>query len=255
MMNRLTDPLQLFGVKYDGMVSPGVDLAELVFSVCRKSKHPLRNGDIVVLTHKVVAKAEGCQVPLGEVVPSGLAKAIAEKINKAPELVEVILRHSRRLIRIQGHHLITQSDAGIVCANSGVDQSNVDGGKSVVFVPEDPDRIAAKYARRFRKLGVKVGVVITDTLGRPFRIGEVNFAIGCHGLNPLNDLRGKKDLTGRRLRIKRIAVADEIAAAAELVTASSSEGVVAAVITGYQFKPSNKGASTLQRPFPEDLFV
>jgi len=254
-MNRLTKPLQLFGVKYDGMVAPDTDLAKLVFNICRKSKHPLRDGDIVVLTHKVVAKAEGCQVPLEGVVPSSLARAIAEKIDKAPELVEVILQHSRRLIRIQGHHLITQSDAGIVCANSGVDQSNVDGGKSVVFVPKDPDRIAAKYASRFKKLGAKVGVIITDTLGRPFRIGEVNFAIGSHGLSPLNDLRGKKDLTGRRLRIKRIAIADEIAAAAELVTASSSEGIVAAVITGYKYKPSRKGASTLQRPFLEDLFV
>ena len=254
-MNRLVKPLQLFGVKYDGMISSGVDLAGLVFSICRNSKHPLRNGDIVVLTHTVVAKAEGCRIPLESVVPSNLARAIAEKVNKAPELVEVILQHSKRLIRVQDHHLITQSESGIVCANSGVDQSNVDGGKSVVVVPGNPDRVAAKYARRFQKLGVKVGVVITDTLGRPFRIGEVNFAIGSHGLNPLNDLRGKKDLTGRRLHIKMIAVADEIAAAAELVTGSSSEGVIGAVVKGYRYKPSRKGASTLQRPFSKDLFV
>jgi coenzyme F420-0:L-glutamate ligase/coenzyme F420-1:gamma-L-glutamate ligase len=254
-MNRLAKPLQLFGVKYEGMISSGADLAGLVFSICKESKHPLRNGDIVVLTHTVVAKAEGCKIPLESVVPSNLARAIAEKVNKAPELVEVILQHSKRLIRIQDHHLITQSESGIVCANSGVDQSNVDGGKSVVVVPENPDRVAAKYARRFQKLGVKVGVVITDTLGRPFRIGEVNFAIGSHGLNPLNDLRGKKDLAGRRLHIKMIAIADEIAAAAELVTGSSSEGIIGAVIKGYRYKPSRKGASTLQRPFSQDLFV
>jgi len=254
-MSRLTKPLQLFGVKYDGMVSSDMDLAGLVFSICKKSRHPLRNGDIVVLTHTVVAKAEGCRVPLKDVVPSNLARAIAEKVEKAPELVEVILRHSKRLIRIQDHHLITQSDAGIVCANSGVDQSNVDGGRSVVVVPRNPDRVAAKYARRFQRLGAKVGVVITDTLGRPFRIGEVNFAIGSYGLNPLNDLRGRKDLTGRRLRIKRVAVADEIAAAAELVTGSASEGVIAALVRGYRYKPSRTGASTLQRPFSQDLFV
>jgi len=254
-MSRLTGPLQLFGVKYDGMISSGMDLAGLVFSTCRKSRHPLRNGDVVVLTHKVLAKAEGCRVPLESVVPSNLARAIAEKVSKAPELVEVILQHSKRLIRVQGHHLITQNDAGIVCANSGVDQSNVDGGRSVIVVPSNPDRVAAKYARRFQKLGAKVGVIITDTLGRPFRIGEVNFAIGSYGLNPLNDLRGKKDLTGRQLRIKMIAVADEIAAAAELVTGSASEGIVAVVIRGYRYKPSRKGASTLQRPFSQDLFV
>lgn len=254
-MTRLTGPLRIWGIKYGGMVQPGLDLTQLVFDVCRRSKTPLKDGDIVVLTHTVVAKAEGHKVALDSVTPSDLARAIADKVAKPPEVVQVILEESKRIVRIERHHLITQNEAGVVCANSGVDQSNVDGGRSVVVVPPDPDRIAARYARRFLKLGAKVAVIVTDTLGRPFRIGEVNFAIGSYGIVPFNDLRGKKDLTGRKLRIKRIATADEIAAAAELVTGSSSEGVIGAVVRGYPTRPSRKGASSLQRPFSQDMFV
>jgi len=251
----LTGPLQIRGVKYRGMIPEGFDLPGFVYDACRRSRFPLRNGDIVLFTHTVVSKAEGHKITLAEVVPSELAKAIGDRVAKAPELVEVIISESKRIVRIHDHHLITQNKAGVVCANSGVDQSNVDGGRSVVTVPEYPDKIAAKYRRRFSKLGVKVGVVITDTLGRPFRIGEVNFAIGSSGIEPLNDLRGKKDLAGRPLRIKRIAIVDELAAAAELVTGSSSEGVIGAVVRGYRHKASTKGAATLQRPFSEDIFI
>ena len=254
-MSSLTVPLQIYGVKYRGMVPEGLDLPKTVYEACRRSKRPLRNGDIVVLTHTVVAKAEGYKVALSDVKPSNLAAAIGDTVGKPPELVEVILKHSKRILRIHRHHLITQSNAGVVCANAGVDQSNVDGGKSVVVVPRQPDKLAAKYERKFLRLGAKVGVVITDTLGRPFRIGDVNFAIGSSGIAPLNDLRGKRDLAGRRLRIKRIAIIDELAAAAELVTGSSSEGVIGAVISGYRYKRSRKGAAALQRPFSDDLFI
>jgi len=251
----LTGPVEIYGVKYPGMVPTGLDLPKTVYDVCRRSRRPLRKGDIVVLTHTVVAKAERCRITLADVKPSGLAEAIADKVGKRPELVEVILGQSKRILRIEGHHLITQSKAGIVCANAGVDQSNIDGGQSVVVVPSSPDKIASKYAREFSRLGVKVGVVITDTLGRPFRIGDVNFAVGSFGIPPLNDLRGKKDLAGRRLRVKRIAIIDELAAAAELVTGSASEGIIGAVIRGYNPGRSRKGAAELQRPFSKSLFI
>jgi len=254
-LSSLTGPLEIFGIKYPGMVPVGLDLPKTVYDACRRSRRPLRRGDIVVLTHTVVAKAEGCRIELADVKPSGLAEAIADRVGKQPELVEVILKQSKRILRIEGHHLITQSKAGIVCANAGVDQSNVDGGKSVVVVPNKPDEIASKYAREFSKLGAKVSVVITDTLGRPFRIGDVNFAVGSSGVPPLNDLRGKKDLAGRRLRVKRIAIVDELAAAAELVTGSASEGIIGAVIRGYECGRSRKGAAVLQRPFSSSLFI
>lgn len=254
-MSSLTRPLEIYGVKYPGMVPVGLDLPKTVYDACRRSRRPLRKGDIVVLTHTVVSKAEGCRIALADVKPSGLAEAIGDRVGKQPEFVEVILKQSKRIVRIEGHHLITQSKAGIVCANAGVDQSNVDGGKSVVVVPRYPDKVASKYERKFSRLGVKVGVVITDTLGRPFRIGDVNFAVGSSGITPLNDLRGKKDLAGRILRVKRIAIVDELAAAAELVTGSASEGIIGAVVRGYKCGRSRKGAVELQRPFSKSFFI
>ncbi|MEM2246653.1 MAG: coenzyme F420-0:L-glutamate ligase, partial [Thermoproteota archaeon] len=145
--------------------------------------------------------------------------------------------------------------SGIICANSGVDVSNVDGGLSMAFHPRNPDKVAEVIRRQFLDEGVKVGVIITDSFDRPFRIGQVNMAIGCSGIAPLKDLRGTRDLYGYVLRFKRIAVVDELAAASELVTGSSSEGIIGSLIKGYEYDFSELGVRSILRPRKRELFL
>ncbi len=245
----------ILGVGYPKMVAEGTNLPDLVRDIASKSGFGLKNGDIVILSHTAVAKSLGLKTRLAKLRPSAFAMSLAERTGQEPGLIELVLRESKELVRVEDHHIICRSKAGIISAHAGIDVSNVDGGRSAVSVPEDPDEVARRFRACFKKLGLDVAVIITDTLGRPFRMGEVNFAIGSAGIAPLLDLRGKKDLVGRTLRVKRIAIADELAAASELVTGSSSEGVVGAIIRGYHFKHSRKGARSLQRPPSRDLFA
>ena len=253
-MNEIIGPISVFGLKYDGAITKGTNLPKLIVKIAKDSNFKILNGDIIILTHTVVAKAEGLVFDLNKIKPSAFAEATAEKLKKDPRVVQLILNETRQIIRLERKNLITESRAGVISANAGVDLSNVDGGNSAVIVPRNPDRVAKKYAEEFKKLGLNVAVIITDTLGRPFRLGEVNFAIGSHGITPLKDLRGKKDLFGRVLRIKRIAIIDELAASAELVTGSSNEGVIGAIVRGYKYERSKRGAKSIQRPPEKDLF-
>lgn len=254
-MNKIIGPILIYGIRYDKLIRKGVNLPKLIMRIASESSFKLIDGDIVTLTHTVVAKALGLRTRLDRLRPSPLAQSIAKRTGKSPNLVELILRESLELIRVEGGHLICRNKAGIISAHAGVDLSNVDGGRSAVSIPEEPDAVAAHFRREFMKLGVDVAVIITDTLGRPFRIGEVNFAIGSAGISPLVDLRGKRDLTGRVLRVKRIASIDELAAASELVTGSSREGVIGTVIRGYPYEHSRKGARSLLREREKDLFA
>lgn len=253
-MNKIVGPIQIFGIKYDGKIEKGTDLPKLVFEIARASKFRIKDGDIIILTHTVVAKAEGLIFNLNKIKPKPIAVAIANILKKDPRVVQLILNETDHIVRLERKNLITESKAGVISANAGVDLSNVDGGNSAVTVPRNPDKIAEKYAKEFKKLGVEVSVIITDTLGRPFRLGEVNFAIGSYGITPLKDLRGKTDLFGRVLRIKRIAIVDELAAAAELITGSSNEGIIGAIVRGYKYERSKEGARSLKRPPYKDLF-
>lgn len=253
-MSKIVGPISIFGIKYDGTIEKGVNLPKLVVEIARKSKFKLIDGDIVILTHTVVAKAEGLIFNLNNVKPSPFAEAVARKLDKDPRVVQIILNETKNIVRLERKNLITESKAGIISANAGVDLSNVDGGNSAVIVPRNPDKVAKKYAEEFKKFGLDVAVIITDTLGRPFRLGDVNFAIGSYGITPLRDLRGKKDLFGRVLRIKRIAIIDELAASAELITGSSNEGIIGAVVRGYKYEKSKKGARSIQRPPERDFF-
>ncbi|MCX8203421.1 MAG: coenzyme F420-0:L-glutamate ligase [Nitrososphaeria archaeon] len=237
------------------LVKEGDDLAGLIVSAAEELGVGLRTGDVVVVSQVVVSKAEGRVMPLASIEPSERALRIARVTGKDPRHVEAVLRESAEVLRIRGDGLIiTETRHGLVCANSGVDLSNVGEG-NVALLPVDPDSSARRIRERIRELkGVDVAVVVSDSHGRPFRRGAVNVAIGCSGIEPILDLRGRPDLYGRVLQSKQICVADEIASAAELVMGNADEGIPVAVIRGYPHTRSETGASAIVRPREEDLF-
>jgi coenzyme F420-0:L-glutamate ligase/coenzyme F420-1:gamma-L-glutamate ligase len=212
----------------------------------------LEDGDIVVISQKVVSKAEGQVRKLSEVVPSESAHELAKKLGKEAEVVELVLSESREVLR-EERVLITETHHGFVCANAGIDSSNLPEDGTVCLLPKDPDA----SARRIRsELGSHVAVLIADSFGRAWRLGQAEVAIGCAGLQPLDDWRGRTDASGRELSATVIAIADEVAAAADLVR-SKDEGVPVVVVRGlgrYVVAEDGPGAAALRRPPGEDLF-
>ncbi len=234
-------------------VGPGDDLGRLIVEAAGRGEVGLREGDVVVVTSKVVSKAEGRLLSLEEVVPSGFAEEIAMGTGKDPRHVEAILRESARIVRMRGNVLITETRHGFVCANSGIDRSNIDGGR-IALLPVDPDESANGIRDRIMELaGVDVAVIVTDTWGRAWRLGQVDFAIGVAGMYPFRDYRGEVDPYGYELSVTEIAVADELAAAAELAKGKLS-GVPVVVIRGYEYVRGDGCAGQLVRPIEEDLF-
>lgn len=243
----------IFPVCGIGEIKEGVKLGEVIVeSLCRSGLKVVK-GDVIVVTSKAVSKAEGRLVKISSVNPSSEAVRLAEALGKDPRVVELILKECRRVLRMERGIIITQTRLGIVCANSGVDQSNVPEGY-VALLPEDPDRSAEEVAKQIKeKTGVEPAVIITDTYGRPWRVGQVQFAIGVYGLKPVLDYRGKLDTYGRELKVTEIAVADEIASAAELVM-GKTKNCPAALVRGYDYEVGAGKARDLVRPWDEDLF-
>jgi coenzyme F420-0:L-glutamate ligase/coenzyme F420-1:gamma-L-glutamate ligase len=209
-----------------------------------------------VVTHVAVSKAEGNVVNLDEVVPSTQALEVAKKVDKDPAMVEVILRETKEIVRMGPNSLITETKHGIVSANAGVDRSNVKGDRNVALLPANPDESARNIREEIKKgAGCNVAVIVSDTHGRPLRMGEINVTIGVSGIKPIRDRRGEKDLFGYVLRIKQTCIADELASAAELVMGQSNEGIPAAIIRGYKYQSSEKvSAKDLTRPKEKDMF-
>lgn len=235
-------------------VRRGDDLALLVTEAAAREQIKLRSGDICVLAQKIVSKSEGAIVLLAEMTPSPLACAWAAIRHEDPRFIEVVLRESKRVVRMTERALIAETQQGFVCANAGVDRSNVPGEQRVSCLPEDPDASARHFVRRVRQLtGVSVGAIISDTFGRAWRLGQVNVAIGAAGLEVIKDLRGSKDRHGHRLRSTVLAVADELAAAAGLVM-GKIERVPAVIVRGYPSPRRGGSARELIRPPAEDLF-
>jgi coenzyme F420-0:L-glutamate ligase / coenzyme F420-1:gamma-L-glutamate ligase len=250
------DSVEIIAVKNLPLIMKGDNLAGLICDAAKKQDTPIRERDIVVITHVAVSKAEGNVVNLDEVLPSERAKEIARQTSKEPELVEVILRETKEIVRIGPNSIITETKHGIVCANAGVDRSNIEGERNVVLLPTNPDASVQKIRQEIRRLtGCDVAVIVSDTHGRPFRMGEINVAVGIAGINSIRDRRGEKDLFGYVLKIKQTAVADELASAAELVIGQANEGIPAAIIRGYKYQATeNASAAELTRPRENDLF-
>jgi coenzyme F420-0:L-glutamate ligase/coenzyme F420-1:gamma-L-glutamate ligase len=231
----------------------GDDLAGLIVDAARTARLVFENGDILVIAQKIVSKAEGAVVQLATIRPSPQALVLAARLNKDPRAIEVVLQQSRRIVR-SDHVIIAETRHGFVCANAGVDHSNVPGDDVVTLLPRDPDQSAKKLAAALRGLtGKRVAVTISDTFGRPWRLGLTDVAIGAYGVPVLHDLRGTRDRHGKPLTATVLAVADELASAAGLLMLKS-EGSPAILIRGYRYKPSSDPATNIIRPATEDLF-
>jgi coenzyme F420-0:L-glutamate ligase/coenzyme F420-1:gamma-L-glutamate ligase len=214
-------------------VQPGDDLARLMLEALAAGGLPLADGDVLVVAQKVVSKAEGARVALASITPSPFARTWAARWNRDPRLVELVLRESRRLVRMERGLIIAETRHGFVCANAGVDLSNAGGTDVAILLPEDPDRSARRLREALRAgSGREVAVIVADTFGRPWRVGLTQVALGVAGLAPVVDYRGQADGDGRPLHVTEIAVADELACAADLACGKERH-VPAAIVRGY----------------------
>jgi coenzyme F420-0:L-glutamate ligase / coenzyme F420-1:gamma-L-glutamate ligase len=250
------DAIKIIAVENLPLIEPGDNLAELISNAAIKQGTPLQKNDVIVVTHVVVSKAEGNIINLDEVIPSEKSKEIAKQTNKDPALVEVILRETKEIVRLGQNSIITETNSGIVCANAGIDRSNVSGDRNVVPLPKNPNASAQNIREGIKQLtGVNVAVIVSDTHGRPLRLGEINVAVGVAGIMPIRDRRGERDLFGYVLRIKQTAIADELSSAAELVIGQANEGIPAAIIRGYTYQTIEGASKTeLIRAKEKDLF-
>jgi coenzyme F420-0:L-glutamate ligase / coenzyme F420-1:gamma-L-glutamate ligase len=248
--------IELVGVPDLPLVGPGDDLAAMIADALERGGLRPSVGDVVVIAHKIVSKAEDRFIDLAKVEPSDRALTIAAETEKDPRLVEVILSESTRIVRRRAGLLITEHRLGYVMANAGIDQSNVapDGGR-VLLLPRDPDRSAETLRQRFSAhYGCDVAVIINDSFGRAWRRGTVGVALGVAGVPALRDLRGQADLFGRKLQVSVVGFADEIAAAASLIMGQAAEKLPVVLVRGLAWTETSTPALSLVRPAAEDLF-
>jgi len=246
--------LRIIGLPGIPIVTPGTDLVALIQQAATAVSLPLQAGDILVVTQKVVSKAEGHLIALKDITPSPLAQRFARQWGKDPRHVEVVLQQSRRIVKMDRGVLITETHHGFICANAGVDQSNIEGEEVVAVLPPDPDASARAIRQALReRLGFDVAVIISDTFGRPWRHGLVNIAIGLSGIEAIKDYTGQLDAQGYELRVTALAIADELAAAAELVM-NKLDNVPVAVIRGYEYPRGEGSLAQLIRAAERDLF-
>ena len=250
----MTAELRIIGVTGIPEVQTGDSLSHLILQAVYRQGEEIRSGDILVITQKVVSKAEGQVFALQHIAPSPFACQLAETLGKDPRLVEVILQQTRRIVRMDRGVLITETLHGFICANAGVDESNVGGEAVVTVLPENPDRSATDIRLALQAaLHHDIAVIISDTFGRPWREGITNVAIGISGLLPLKDYRGLRDPHGHALRVTTLAIADELAAAAELVM-GKLDRVPVALVRGYAYPKGEGSIAALLRPPERDLF-
>ncbi len=248
--------VEIIGLEGIPDVKPGDDLASLIREALRRQGISLTDGDVLVVSQKVVSKARGHIVRGEEVKPSPFARQLSEGIDKTPEHVEIILRNTARVVRMDRERglFIMATPHGFVCANAGVDRSNVGPGEVYTALPEDPDGLAHDLRRDLEEaLSVRIAVVISDTFGRPWRIGHTDIAIGLSGMNPLRDYRGFKDPYGYELKSTMVAIADEVATAAELVKGKLG-GIPVAIVRGVEYDVTEGAARDMVRGLEDDLF-
>lgn len=246
--------LRVVGLTTLPEVRPGDDLPALILAATEREGVGLRDRDVVSVTQKVVSKAEGRLVDLAGVTPSEFARQVAAQAEKDPRLVEVVLRETKRVVRMDKGVLIVETHGGFVCANAGVDNSNVPGANTVSLLPVDPDASAARLRAALRNLaGVEVAVIITDSFGRPWREGTTEIAIGVAGMRPVESYRGREDPFGNPLRTTEIAVADQLAAAAGMVTEKLS-GIPVVVLRGAAYTAGSGSGRDLLRLPERDMF-
>ena len=238
------------------LIQAGDDIVDIIIDKAAAAGLDFRAGDVLVISSKIVSKSSGRMVELAAVDPSAEARTLAEATGKDPRLVELILGESRRVSRKRLGVLVTEHRLGLVSANAGIDQSNIEAGDDMaLLLPLDPDGAAGEYRARIRRrLGLDAGVVISDTHGRPFRVGNVGVAIGAAGLPAVKDLRGQRDLYGRVFEVTQVAFADLIASAAHLLCGEADEGLPAVILRGLDLGPPHGCAADLNRAAEHDLY-
>jgi coenzyme F420-0:L-glutamate ligase/coenzyme F420-1:gamma-L-glutamate ligase len=247
--------LQITALSGIPLVEPGDDLVALIIAACQKADISLDSEDVLVISSKIVSKSEGRYVDLATVKPGERAEQVAQETRKDPRIVELILSESSRISRQARGVLVTEHRLGFVSASSGIDQSNVGYENTVLLLPVDPDGSARKIRIALHEqTGAEVGIVISDTHGRPFRLGNVGVAIGVAGMPALLDLRGQPDLFGRELEISQQGYADLAASAAHLVCGEGDEGLPVVLIRGLRLAHTDGAASDLNRPPELDLY-
>jgi coenzyme F420-0:L-glutamate ligase/coenzyme F420-1:gamma-L-glutamate ligase len=248
-----SSPISLTVIPCLPEIREGHELAKRITLAAGRAGLTLEDGDILVVAQKIISKSEGRVVRLSSVKPSAQAFGLAKKLSGDPRFIQVVLHESRRIVR-SDRVLIVETHHGLVCANAGVDHSNVRGRDFVTLLPKNPDRSARRLAAELRKkTGKRLAVIISDTFGRPWRLGLINVAIGAAGVPALADLRGTRDRHGKLLRATVLAVADELAAAAGLLMGKSA-GTPVVVIRGYRYRFVQDPAARIIRPAIEDLF-
>jgi len=248
------DEVRLIPVPFENEVRPGDSITHELLASLTRGRLRFEAGDILVIKHKVVSKAEGRIVDLNTIEPSAESSAWAEQYKLDARVIDLALRESRAVIRRKNGVLITETHHGFICANSGIDVSNVDGGRHAVLLPEDPDRSADKLRRELKKAtGLAIPVIITDSFGRPWREGLTEFAIGVAGLKPLRDYRDQRDPQGYKLKASVEAVADELACATGLVCGKLNR-VPACIVRAFRYQAGAGSGRDLLRPPATDLF-
>jgi coenzyme F420-0:L-glutamate ligase/coenzyme F420-1:gamma-L-glutamate ligase len=243
--------LQIIPVHISKDISPGDDLVKLLLET--RNGRMIKNGDILVFTQKIISKQEGQKIDLSKIKPTLLATGIASAFSKDPRIVQLILDETKRIIRMKNGIIISETHHGLVCANAGIDESNVEAGFATLL-PKDPDASALKLRRHIKtKTGKNVTVIISDTFGRPFREGQTDTAIGVSGMPSIIDYVGKRDDFNRVLRVTAIAIADEICAASELVRGKTLRTPIA-IIRNYKFDKKDGTSKDLLRVKSLDLF-
>ncbi len=251
---RTSSELRLIPVRLRKEIVRGDSISDKLLAWLKRRRIRLRAGDIFVVKHKIISKAEGRIADLNAVKPSAESVAWAKQYKLDARVIELALRESRAVIRRKSGVLITETHHGFMCANSGVDVSNVDGGSHAVLLPEDPDRSAAKLRRELKKAtGLTIPVIITDSFGRPWREGLTEFAIGIAGMKPLRDYRNQRDPHGYKLKASVEAVADELACAAGLVCGKLNRAP-GCIVRGFRYDAGAGSANELLRPAATDLF-
>jgi coenzyme F420-0:L-glutamate ligase/coenzyme F420-1:gamma-L-glutamate ligase len=250
----MDDEIHIIPLRGIPEIRPGDDLNALIIAAIEGRGFAPEDGDVFVVAQKAVSKAEGCLVQLSDIEPSVLATSYAARTDKDPRHVEVVLREAKRIVRMEGGVLIVETRHGFVCANAGVDRSNVLGEETLALLPPDPDASARSIRDAIRtRYGVEVAVVISDTFGRPWREGQTNVAIGVAGIVPLNSYVGQTDTQGYELRVTSICVVDQLAGAAEMVQ-GKVEGVPVAIVRGARYPRGEGSIAMVIRPPEKDLF-
>ncbi len=250
--------LELFGLKEIPLVQKGDNIAQIIENDLKEENISLEDGDIILIAETLISKAEGNIIKIDDIVPSQEAIEIAEKCKKDPKIVEMILQESNEVVVVGPNFIVTETKHGFVCANSGIDESNVEDGLATP-IPKNPDKSAKEIREYLEKISDKeLAVIITDTQGRAFRVGAIGTAIGCSGINPLWVRVGEEDLFGRALETTEVATADELAAAASLLMGQANEGIPIVIIRGFEafknLRDTETGIKPLIRPKEFDAF-